>query len=227
MLYEDPSAVILPINPDHPEPRKIQRAVELLEKGEILCYPTDTVYGLGCDLMNKQAIERLYQVKGMDRDKALAFICPDLAEIAKYAIVENAAYRVLKRYLPGPYCFILPATKEVPKIVARKQKTVGIRVPDHAVTQALVRALGRPIISTTAAPPGGEPMVDPYEIVEQFPGVELVLDAGGGNVRLTTVVDLTGATAVVVRRGAGPDRRSGLASPGDDCQMAQYYFRTI
>jgi tRNA threonylcarbamoyl adenosine modification protein (Sua5/YciO/YrdC/YwlC family) len=196
--------LLLPINPDHPEPRKIKRAVELLERGEILCYPTDTVYGLGCDLMNKQAIERLYQVKGMDRDKALAFICPDLAEIAKYAVVENAAYRVLKRFLPGPYCFILPATREVPKMVARKQKTVGIRVPANPVTQALVRELGRPIISTTAAPHGEDAMIDPHEIADLFPGIDLVLDAGVGGLVPTTVVDLTGPVAVVIREGAGP-----------------------
>jgi tRNA threonylcarbamoyl adenosine modification protein (Sua5/YciO/YrdC/YwlC family) len=196
--------VLLHIHPEHPEPRKVKRAVEFLERGEVICYPTDTVYGLGCDLMNKQAIERLYQVKKMDRDQPLAFICPDLADIAKYAIVENAAYRVLRRYLPGPYCFILPATREVPKMVLRKQKTVGIRVPKHAVTQALVRELGRPIISTTAAPHGEDPMIDPYEISELFPSLELVLDAGTGGTEPTTVVDLTGEVAVVVREGAGP-----------------------
>jgi tRNA threonylcarbamoyl adenosine modification protein (Sua5/YciO/YrdC/YwlC family) len=196
--------VLLPINPNHPEPRKIKRAVELLERGEIIGYPTDTVYGLGCDIQSKQAIERLHQVKQLDPNKPLAFICPDLGEIAKYAIVENAAYRVLKRYLPGPYCFILPATRDVPKIVARKQKTVGIRVPNHAVTQALVRELGRPIISSTAALPGEEPMVDPHEIADRFHGVELVLDGGAGGTVPTTVVDLTGASAVLVREGAGP-----------------------
>ena len=109
-------AVLLPINPEHPEPRKIKRVVEILEKGGVIAYPTDTVYGIGCDLMNKQAIESLYQIKGMQRDKNLAFICPDLSDIAKYAVVENATYRVLRRLLPGPYCFILQATRDVPKI---------------------------------------------------------------------------------------------------------------
>lgn len=162
--------MLLPINPEHPEPRKVKRAVEVLEKGAVIGYPTDTVYGLGCDLNNKQAVERLYQIKGMNRDKSLAFICPDLAEIARYAVVENHIYRVLKRFLPGPYCFILQASREVPKMLQTRQKTVGIRVPDHPVTQALVRELGRPLISTTAAPPGEEPMVDPWEITERFPG---------------------------------------------------------
>jgi tRNA threonylcarbamoyl adenosine modification protein (Sua5/YciO/YrdC/YwlC family) len=196
-------AVLLPINPEHPEPRKIKRAVEILEQGGVIGYPTDAVYGLGCDLMNKAAIERLYQIKGMQRDKNLAFICPDLADISRYAIVENAIYRVLKRFLPGPYCFVLTATREVPKMVQMKQKTVGIRVPAHPVTQALVRELGRPIISTTAAPPGEDPMVDPWEIKERFPGLELVLDAGPGGMVPTTVVDLSEGEVKVLREGAG------------------------
>ena len=195
--------MLLPINPDHPEPRKIQRAVELLQKGGVIGYPTDTVYGLGCDLMNKQAIERLYQIKGMQRDKSLAFICPDLSDIARYAVVENAAYRVLRRALPGPYCFILPASREVPKIVHLKQKTVGIRVPAHPVTLAIVRELGRPLISTTAARPGEEPMVDPWEIDEQFPGLELIVDAGGGGSVPTTIIDLSQGEPKLIRQGAG------------------------
>jgi tRNA threonylcarbamoyl adenosine modification protein (Sua5/YciO/YrdC/YwlC family) len=196
--------MLLSVNPEHPEPRKIRRAVEFVQKGAVIAYPTDTVYGLGCDPTNKQAIDALYQIKGMQRDKSLAFICPDLADIAKYAIVENATYRVLKHFLPGPYCFILQATREVPKMLQNKQKTVGIRVPDHPVTQALVRELGHPLISTTAAPPGDDPMVDPWEISEAFPGLELVLDAGGGGLVPTTVVDLSTGVARIVREGAGP-----------------------
>lgn len=197
--------MLLPINSAHPEPRKIAQAVEALERGGVIGYPTDTVYGLGCDLMNKGAIERLYQIKGMSRDKSLAFICPDLSDISRYAIVENAQYRVLKRFLPGPYCFILTATREVPKIVhLNKAKTVGIRVPNHPVTHALVRALGRPLISTTAAPPDEDPMVDPAEIDERFHGLALVLDAGGGALEQTTIVDLSHGDVRVVREGAGP-----------------------
>lgn len=196
--------MLLPINPNHPEPRKIKRAVELLLKGEIIGYPTDTVYGLGCDLLDKQAIEKLYAMKGMARDKPLALICPDLSDIARYAVVENAAYRVLKRYLPGPYCFVLAATREVPKMLQTKQRTIGIRVPLHPVTLALVRELGRPLISTTAAPTGEDPMVDPWEISERFPGLALVLDAGGGGTVPTTVVDLSEGEVRVVREGAGP-----------------------
>jgi tRNA threonylcarbamoyl adenosine modification protein (Sua5/YciO/YrdC/YwlC family) len=195
--------VLLSINKDHPEPRKIQRAVDFLKKGGVIGYPTDTVYGLGCDLFDKSAIERLYQIKGMQRDKSLAFICPDLADIAKFAIVENAQYRVLRRCLPGPYCFILTATREVPKIVQNKQKTVGIRVPNHPVTIAIVRELGHPLISTTAARPGTEPMVDPWEIDEAFPGLDLVVDGDAGGSVPTTIVDLSQGDIRIIREGAG------------------------
>jgi tRNA threonylcarbamoyl adenosine modification protein (Sua5/YciO/YrdC/YwlC family) len=197
--------VLLSINAAHPEPRKIQRVCQILNEGGVIAYPTDTVYGLGCDLMNKQAIDRLYQLKGMGRDHPLAFICPDLSDISKYAVVENAVYRVLKRFLPGPYCFVLQATREVPKIVQTKQKTVGIRVPDHAITVAIVRELGRPLISTTASRPGQPPFVDPWEIDQEFPGLNLVIDGGdAGGTAPTTVVDLSQGDVRIVREGAGP-----------------------
>lgn len=196
--------MLLSINAEHPEPRKIRQAVELIEKGGVIAYPTDTVYGLGCDILNKQAIDTLYQIKGMRRDKALAFICPDLSDIARYAIVENTAYRVLKRHLPGPYCFVLTATREVPKMVQTKQRTVGIRVPDHPVTLALVRELGRPLISTTAALPDEEPMIDPDEIDKRFRGLAMVLDAGACGSVPTTIVDLSDGSVRILRRGAGP-----------------------
>lgn len=197
--------MLLAINAAHPEPRKIQRAVQILRDGGLIAYPTDTVYGLGCDLLNKQAIDRLYQLKGVGRDHPLAFICPDLSDIAKYAVVENQVYRVLKRFLPGPYCFILQATREVPKMVQTKQKTVGIRVPNHPITLALVRELGQPLISTTASRPGQGPLVDPWEIDQEFSGLDLVIDGGdaGGEVP-TTVVDLSQGDVRVVRLGAGP-----------------------
>ncbi len=197
--------MLLSINPKHPEPRKIQRAAQILTDGGVIAYPTDTVYGLGCDLVNKQAIDRLYQMKGMPRDQALAFICPDLSDIARYAVVENATYRVLKHFLPGPYCFILQATREVPKMVQTKQKTVGIRVPLHPVTIAIVRELGRPLISTTAGRHGQDPLVDPWEIDQEFAGLDLVIDCGdAGGLVPTTVVDLSHGDVRVVREGAGP-----------------------
>jgi tRNA threonylcarbamoyl adenosine modification protein (Sua5/YciO/YrdC/YwlC family) len=197
--------MILQVNPFHPEPRKVRRAVEALQAGEVIAYPTDTVYGLGCDIGSKKAVDRLYQMKGMDRSHPLAFICPDLSEIAKYAIVDNQVYRVLKRFLPGPYCFVLEATREVPRILQTKRKTIGIRVPNHEVIRAVARELGRPVISTTAQRSGQvEPHVDPREIDEDFPGLALVLDGGAGGIVPTTVVDLTVRPPEILREGAGP-----------------------
>ena len=195
--------MLLQVNPEHPEPRKIARAVQILEEGGIISYPTDTVYGLGCDLHNKQAVDRLYQLKGMPRKKPLAFICADLSNIAKYAVVDNQTYRVLKHCLPGPYCFVLEATREVPRAVHTKQKTVGIRVPDHPVTHALVRELGRPIISTTACELEGEPIADPWTIDATFPTLDLVLEADVCGIVPTTVVDLSNGEIEILREGAG------------------------
>jgi tRNA threonylcarbamoyl adenosine modification protein (Sua5/YciO/YrdC/YwlC family) len=197
-------SVLLEINPTHPEPRKIARAVAALSAGEIIAYPTDTVYGLGCDLTSKAAVERLYQWKRMPKTQALALICVDLSDIARYVTVDNTAYRLLKRLLPGPYTFILPATREVPKIIAPKRTQVGIRVPDHAVPRAIAAALGRPLISTTAAEHGSEPLQWAEQIAEAFPQVALILDGGPGGVEPTTVLDLTVQPPLVVREGAGP-----------------------
>jgi tRNA threonylcarbamoyl adenosine modification protein (Sua5/YciO/YrdC/YwlC family) len=197
--------MLMSVNPEYPEPRKVARAAALLEAGEVIAYPTDTVYGLGCDALNKKAIDRLYAIKGMDRGHPLAFICPDLSDIARYAIVEKYHYRILKRLLPGPYTFILVATREVPKMLhTSKRKTVGIRVPDNPVAIAIVRALGRPMVSTTAQRSGQPPEVDPHEIDYAFPGLGLVMDAGGGGDVPTTVVDLTTMPPSVIREGAGP-----------------------
>lgn len=196
--------MLLEINTEHPEPRKVRRAVEALLAGEVIGYPTDTVYGLGCDISSKKAIDRLYQIKPMDRAHPLAFICPDLSEIARYAAVDNQIYRVLRRFLPGPYCFILEATKEVPRILQTKRKTIGIRVPNHAVITAVVRELGRPVISTTAQRPGNDPHVDAHEIDDDFKGLGLVIDSGAGGLVPTTVVDLTVSPPVIIREGAGP-----------------------
>ncbi len=196
--------MLLPINAQNPEPRKISRAVEVIEAGGVIGYPTDTVYGLGCDLMNKHAIDRLRQIKGLPAHKELAFICPDLSDIARFAIVDNATYRILKHFLPGPYCFVLQATREVPKMVQTRQKTVGIRVPDHPVTLALVRALGRPLVSTTAKRPGEEALGDPWEIQDAFPGLDLVLGVDACGLVPATVVDLSAGDVRVLREGAGP-----------------------
>lgn len=181
------------------------RAVDALRRGEVIAYPTDTVYGLGCDIMQKKAVDRVYQMKGMPTDQPLAFICPDLSDIARYAIVDNQTYRTLKRGTPGPFVFILNATREVPRILMMKRKTVGIRVPAHPVPLAIVRELGHPIVSTSATWQG-EMLNDPDEIDDRFRGLDMVLDAGYGGLEPSTVVDLTGPSLEIVRRGLGdPD----------------------
>jgi tRNA threonylcarbamoyl adenosine modification protein (Sua5/YciO/YrdC/YwlC family) len=195
--------MLIEINSENPEPRKIRRAIEALEAGEVIAYPTDTVYGLGCDLFSKKAIDRLYQIKGMQRSQPLAFVCRDLGDVARYAVMHDKVYRILRQYLPGPYCFILEATREVPKIVQMARKTVGIRIPRHEVTLALVSELGRPIISSTAARHEEEPNPDPREVDRAFKGLALVLDGGSGGTVPTSIVDLTGSAAKVVRAGAG------------------------
>jgi len=195
--------MLLEINPEHPEPRKIRRAVDALEAGEVIAYPTDTVYGLGCDLFNKKAVDRLYQIKGLERSQMLAFVCQDLTDVSKYAVMHNDVFRVLRKFLPGPYCFILEATREVPRVVQTSRKTVGIRVPAHPVAIAICKELGRPIISSTASRHGGEANPDPNEIDDVFPGLALVLDAGPGGTIPTSVVDLTTNPPVIVRKGAG------------------------
>lgn len=195
--------MILEIHRTHPEPRKIQRAIDVLKDDGVIAYPTDTVYGLGCDITSKKAVERIYAMKRMKPDQPLALICPDLGEIAKYAMVSDRAYRLMRRLTPGPYCFILESTREVPRILQMKRKTVGIRVPHDEVALALVRALGNPIVSTTAAK-DGEAFADPQELAEAFRGVDLVLDGGAGGLVPSTVLDLSGEELVVVREGAGP-----------------------
>ena len=195
--------MLLEINPENPEPRKVQKAVDALRAGEIIAYPTDTVYGMGCDLLNKKALDRLYQMKGLPRSRLLSFMCRDLADVSRYAMLHDNIFRQIKRHLPGPFCFILNATHEVPRIVQSSRKTVGIRVPDHPVTQALLEQLGHPIINTTASRPNQDIHLDPSEIDDEFPGLALVLDAGPGGVIPSSVVDMTGDEAVVLREGAG------------------------
>jgi tRNA threonylcarbamoyl adenosine modification protein (Sua5/YciO/YrdC/YwlC family) len=195
--------MLLEINPFGPEPRKIRRAVDALEAGEVIGYPTDTVYGLGCDMFNKKALNRLYQIKGMERSQMLAFVCRDMTEISRYAVMHDRVFKILRKYLPGPYCFILEATHDVPRAVQGHRKTVGVRIPNHPVALALVEGLGHPIVSSTAARHGETPHIDARELDVEFPGLAMVLDCGPGGTDPTTVVDLTGQQPVVVRVGAG------------------------
>lgn len=176
---------------------------EILQRGGVVVYPTGTVYGLGCDIHQKRAVERIYQIRQLKKDHPLSFVCPDLSQIAHYAHVDDFAYRIMKRLIPGPYTFVLRATREVPKILVRKQKTVGIRVPGHPVAHALLEELGHPIVSTSATF-GNEVLNDPDDLYARFPHVDAFVDSGWGGIEPSTVIDLTGEEAVVLRQGAGP-----------------------
>jgi tRNA threonylcarbamoyl adenosine modification protein (Sua5/YciO/YrdC/YwlC family) len=191
------------VNAEHPEPRVIRRAVDALERDGVIAYPTDTAYALGCDLSSRKGFERLCALRGLDKKHLFTFLCPDLGDIAKYAVVENQHYRVLRRFLPGPYVFVLQATREIPKIAQSKRQTVGIRVPNHAVPLALARELGRPLITATAIDDEGDPMVDGGEVDARYPGLALVLDGGDVQKVQTSVVDLTTEPATVIRAGIG------------------------
>lgn len=197
----------LHVKPEHPQPRHIGRAGEVLRAGGLAVYPTDTTYGLGCDLYAKRSIERIYQLKGMDKKRRLSFLCSDLSQVAHYAVVEDKTYRILRHHVPGPYTFILPATREVPKVVQSNQNTVGIRVPASPVCTALLQELGHPIISTTVARSvDGEAAYtnDPDEIAAMFgSSVDLLLDGGPLFGEPSSVIDLTGDEPVIVRRGSG------------------------
>ena len=198
------AAPILEVDIQYPQPRHIARAVQVLERGGLLAYPTDTYYGLGCDLMSKKAIERLYQLKGRDKKKPLSILCPDLSDVAKYAHVSNFAYRTMKGLTPGAFTFILEATRLVPEVMMTKQKQVGIRVPDAPLARALAAGLGRPLITTSASDDEGEPLIDAKDIKEKLGhGLDLILDGGVTLMEPSTVVSLIGDSMEVLRQGKG------------------------
>ncbi len=198
--------MILTIHTENPETRVIRKAAEILAAGGVIIYPTDTVYGLGCSVENKSAIERIYLIKRQRSDKPFSFVCSDLTHISEYAHVSNVAFKIMKHLVPGPYTFILPAArmKQLPKILVSKRKTVGIRVPDSKVSLAIVREMGHPILSTSVTNESGELLNDPATIAEAFRNtVDLIIDGGTLVSDPSTVVDLTGDEPKVVRQGAG------------------------
>jgi tRNA threonylcarbamoyl adenosine modification protein (Sua5/YciO/YrdC/YwlC family) len=196
--------MILAINPKNPQVRLIRRVVETLEKGGVIAYPTDTIYGLGCDLFNPDSIRKIHRLKKMDGKKPLSFICADLKDISRYAYVSNYAYKVMKRLLPGAYTFILKATKVVPKIALTKQNTVGIRIPDNKICLALAKELGHPIISTSVTRPDEGLYNDPEEIEERYgKQLDLLVDGGVIVAEHSSIIDLTGEAPKVIRKGKG------------------------
>jgi tRNA threonylcarbamoyl adenosine modification protein (Sua5/YciO/YrdC/YwlC family) len=191
------------IDSEFPEPRIIAHAVAILERGGVMAYPTDTNYGIGCGIFDKAAIDRVYSLRNLNPDHLLSMLVPDLSDIARYALIENDSYRIMKRYLPGPYTFILRATPEVPRIFQSKRMTVGIRVPNHPVTLALARTYRKPIVSTSTKIEGRS-LCDAEEIAFSMGrGLDLILDAGALHGDDSSVVDLSGPYPVVIREGAG------------------------
>lgn len=194
------------IHPDNPQPRLIRRATEILLQGGLLVYPTDSCYALGCRMGIKSALERMRRVRRLGTDHTFTLVCRDLSEISTYARIDNVQYRLLRHHTPGPYTFVLAATHEVPRRVLHpKRRTIGIRVPENPVTQALLGELGEPIMSTSLILPNASlPLTDPYEIRDLLQGdVDLVIDAGPGDHRASSVIDMTGDTPVIIRAGKG------------------------
>lgn len=196
--------MIVTINPKNPQKRLVRKVVEVVKQGGVIGYPTDTLYGVGCDLFNPEAIQNVHRLKGSKGKKPLSFICSDLKDISRYAYVSNYAYKIMKRLLPGAYTFILKATKLVPKIAQTKQNTVGIRIPDNKICLALVKELGHPIVSTSVSKPDEGLYNDPAEIEERFGRqLDLVIDGGVIVAEHSSMVDLTGDFPKVIRVGKG------------------------
>jgi tRNA threonylcarbamoyl adenosine modification protein (Sua5/YciO/YrdC/YwlC family) len=198
-------ASLLKTNSDHPNIRLIRKAVEALNGDKLIAYPTDTVYGLGASLFSKKAIEKIYMLKPHKKKKPLTFVCADLKDISRYAQVSDEAYRIMRKLAPGPFTFILNATREVPRLVMTPRKTVGIRIPNDTVCQAIIAELGNPIISTSAMSQDREYLDDPDDILESLGhALEYVIDVGRLPYELSTVVDLTdNDSPVIVRQGKG------------------------
>ncbi len=215
-------AKIFTLHPDNPQNRRIEDIVAALKGGAIMLYPTDTVYAIGCDLNVKSAVQRVRQIKQLANEKPLTFLCPSLSNVATYAFVNNAAYRIMKHLIPGTYTFLLPATKLVPRLVQNpKRKTTGIRVPDHAVCLSLLEALGNPIISTSAhIPPNDTDDEDTWveqeilsrvELFDRMEGlVDVIIDTGKEpGYQVSTILDLTEEQPTVVRQGLGWEEAVG------------------
>jgi tRNA threonylcarbamoyl adenosine modification protein (Sua5/YciO/YrdC/YwlC family) len=203
--------MMLSIHPDNPEPRKIKQVVDVLSQGGLIIYPTDTVYGLGCDIYNQKAIERLCRLKGIKPEKmSFSFICNDLSHISEYTLnLDTPTYKLMKKALPGPFTFILKANNSIPKLFKNNKKTVGIRVPDHPIPRAIVAELGHPIITTSIHHEDEilDYITEPYLMEERFGKlVDIIIDGGTGGIEPSTIVDCTQEEPTVLREGKGnPD----------------------
>ena len=203
------------VHPENPQQRLLKQAATLLARGEIVAVPTDSSYALACHLDDKDAVDQLRRIRQVDDKHHLTLICRDLSELSNYARVDNKQYRLLKQATPGPFTFILDATREVPRRVSHpSRRTIGLRVPSHAVTQGLLELLGQPLLATTLIPPGErEPLNDPHEIRARYQKVlQAIVDAGACPMQPTTVVDLSGPEPVLVREGRGDPALLGLST---------------
>ena len=199
-------ALILHIHPDNPQQRLVDQAVECLREGGIIVYPTDTIYGLGCSIHQHKAFEKIARIKQVDPQKAqLSFVCSSLSDLSKYARqLDTPTYRLLKQYLPGPYTFILPASKEVPKILQSKKSTIGLRIPDNKIAMAIVGTLGHPFLSVSLPGETVEDYTDPEIIKDKFDKlVDMVIDGGTGGMIPSTIVNLTSEEPELIRQGKG------------------------
>ena len=198
--------MLLHLHPENPQQRSIKTIVECLLDGGVIIYPTDTIYGLGCDIFQHKAIDRICQIKGLNPAKAqLSFICYNLSDLSRYTkSISTPLYRILKNYLPGPYTFILPASKEVPKILKSKKNTIGLRIPDNIIARTIVKELSHPILSASLPGEKVEEYTDPELIHENFKHlVDIVVDGGIGGTTPSTVIDYTSGEPVILRMGQG------------------------
>ncbi len=195
---------MLYIHPENPQPRLIKQAAEALKKGAVICYPTDTVYGIGCDIYNQKAVKRVHQIKNRPSDKPFSFICADLKDVSTYCDLSNTAYRVMKKALPGQYTFVLPAMKVVPKIMMSKQRTVGIRVPDNEICRQLVNELGNPLLNTSALLDQDDMVTDAWEVEERFGSMlDIIIDGGSVVPSESTVISMIENEVEILREGDG------------------------
>jgi tRNA threonylcarbamoyl adenosine modification protein (Sua5/YciO/YrdC/YwlC family) len=198
--------MLLHIHPDNPQPRNIKTVIECLMDGGVVIYPTDTIYGLGCNIFRPKAVERICRIKQVDPAKAqLSFICYDLSDLSNYTkSISTPLYRMLRTHLPGPYTFILPASKQVPRILQSKKDTIGLRIPDNTIARSIVKELGHPILSASLPGEMVEDYTDPEIMHDKFKSlVDIVVDGGPGGIVPSTVIDCTGEEPLVIRRGLG------------------------
>jgi tRNA threonylcarbamoyl adenosine modification protein (Sua5/YciO/YrdC/YwlC family) len=198
--------MLMSLHPDNPQPRNIKMIVECLSDGGVIIYPTDTIYGLGCNIFQSRSIERICLIKGINPARAqLSFVCYDLSDLSQYTkSISTPLYRLLKKHLPGPYTFILPASREVPKILKSKKNSIGLRIPDNLIARTIVQELGHPILSTSLPGENVEDYTDPEIIYDHFKNlVDIVVDGGAGHAVPSTIIDYTSGDAVLLRKGAG------------------------